>query len=114
MIHVVHGPPLSGRGGLRREQARPVLQVRPVRAGQKEQQAQHGEPARRDQQARGAAPSATRPCVARHPGAHRAFRSAMDYQPGGGLLQEGGSDVRRQQAQTCSGQRLASSCGAIA
>ena len=73
MIHIVHGPPPSGRGALSREQARPVPQVRPVRGGQQEQQARGGEQARRDQQARGAAPAAARPCGARHPGAHKGF-----------------------------------------
>ena len=62
MVHVVHLPPPHGRGALVREQARPGLQVRPVRGGQQEQQARDREPAHRDQQSRGAPPAAGRPC----------------------------------------------------
>ena len=62
MVHIVHVSPPSWRWPLNREQARPVLQVRPVRGSQQEKEAGGCEPGRRHQQAWRTAPAADWPC----------------------------------------------------
>lgn len=50
-----------------------------------------------------------RPPAPAAPGTRVHFQgSAIKHQPDGGLVQEGGCDVRHQQAQTCCGERLGS------